>query len=515
MTVVAEWTGQHAITLRRALRLTHERFAEELGTAVRTVAKWSAEPTVVPTPEIQRALDTLLSRSSDDDRKRFALLVASAEPIPVGEVPIENLAALDRLDTDPGLRGALDWIDRLTGNASGSARRLVIGAMNAGPRRSGDRAAAVTREQVASALTGYYGTDGTHAPYRARTVTGPLQTSILTTTDWLDLAQPIGPDIDDLTLRPAAVAYPVELDARAAVARLAHVLRSDTQLVNGTLYRLTGYTADDGGLRGTVAPTEFVPYALTLDLMDGELTDAIARDDATTRGFLPLRDRYLPDLDRVLDVRSRLCVGGTLALTAIARPASRRRPADYVLLVQERSQRVLNANGRLAVVPKAFHGPLVDHAEDASIGSTLVREMEEELFGRTDVDSTLSHPVQADPFHPSRLSAPMAWLTQHPDAWHMECTGFGFNLVNGNYEFADLVVIHDDEWWARFAGRIEANWESSALRRYSSLDRNLLDTLAHSPGWSNEGLFALLQGFRRLADLGGRRVDLPDVDLEL
>lgn len=43
----------------------------------------------------------------------------------------------------------------------------------------------------------------------------------------------------------------------------------------------------------------------------------------------------------------------------------------------------------------------------------------------------------------------------------------------------------------------------------------MLDTLAHSPGWSNEGLFALLQGFRRLADLSGPRVNLPNVDLEL
>ncbi|MCF4121699.1 hypothetical protein L1785_11970 [Antribacter sp. KLBMP9083] len=79
---------------------------------------------------------------------------------------------------------------------------------------------------------------------------------------------------------------------------------------------------------------------------------------------------------------------------------------------------------------------------------------------------------------------------------------------------SEFVVVEDEEWWVRF-GRIEANGESGALRRYSSLDRDVLDTLAHSPGWSNEGLFALLQGFRRLANIGGARVDLPDVELGL
>ena len=61
-------------------------------------------------------------------------------------------------------------------------------------------------------------------------------------------------------------------------------------------------------------------------------------------------------------------------------------------------------------------------------------------------------------------------------------------------------------------GQIEAIWESNNLRRYSSRDRFLLDTLAHEPAWSTEGLFALLQGFRRLTEIGPERVDLPPVE---
>ena len=100
-------------------------------------------------------------------------------------------------------------------------------------------------------------------------------------------------------------------------------------------------------------------------------------------GSLPLRDRYLPDLASVLGVADRLCAGGALALCAFARPADPYRgPADYALLLQERSGDVVNAARQLAVIPKGFHQPLADFCGDAKIAATLRREMEEELFGR-------------------------------------------------------------------------------------------------------------------------------------
>jgi hypothetical protein len=94
----------------------------------------------------------------------------------------------------------------------------------------------------------------------------------------------------------------------------------------------------------------------------------------------------------------------------------------------------------------------------------------------------------------------------------MECTGFGLNLVSGNYEFASLIVIEDEEFWTRFAGHVEANWESAGLRLYSSLDHELLSELIQEESWSNEGLFAFLQGLRRLGERGGYRVNLPNVE---
>jgi hypothetical protein len=75
MVVVGIWTGRHATALLKALRLTNESFAAELGTAVRTVAKWNANPTLEPTPEIQLALDTFLAKAPEDAKARFALIL--------------------------------------------------------------------------------------------------------------------------------------------------------------------------------------------------------------------------------------------------------------------------------------------------------------------------------------------------------------------------------------------------------------------------------------------------------
>ena len=183
-----------------------------------------------------------------------------------------------------------------------------------------------------------------------------------------------------------------------------------------------------------------------------------------------------------------------------------------MLLVQERSASVINAAGRLAVLPKGFHQPMTDFRNDARIAVTLLREMEEELFGRDDIDNTLAGQHAADPLHPARLSAPMRWLMDNPGALRMECTGFGLNLVSGNYEFACLIVVESEEFWARYGGQVEANWESAALRQYSSLDADALAALARDERWSDEGLFALAQGLRRLRQTGGDRVGIPEIE---
>ncbi|MPY78532.1 MAG: hypothetical protein GEV04_08555 [Actinophytocola sp.] len=256
--------------------------------------------------------------------------------------------------------------------------------------------------------------------------------------------------------------------------------------------------------------SSFLEYALSADVLEGELLDAITASTDTVPGALRMRDACLPDLASVLSLSERLCAGGVVALCAIARPGDPYRGGrDYALLVQERSGEVLNASRTLAVIPKGFHQPLTDVRADARIGATLSREMDEELFGRVEVDSTCGDHRSAVPMHPARLSEPLRWLTDDSQRMRMECTGFGLNLVSGNYEFACLVVIEDEDFWCRYGGDIEANWEASGLRLYSSLDHDLLTELLADESWSNEGLFAFAQGLARLSEIGGGRVDSP------
>ena len=110
----------------------------------------------------------------------------------------------------------------------------------------------------------------------------------------------------------------------------------------------------------------------------------------------------------------------------------------------------------------------------------------------------------------------MRWLVERrrTDAYRTECVGFGINMVTGNYEFPCLIVIDDEQWWERFSGQIEANWEMARVRRYSSQDTAGLQALVADARWSNEGLFAFIEGLRRLAELDTvSRVALPEIEV--
>jgi hypothetical protein len=535
--MIKGWTSASACALQAALRMSNEAFAVRLGISPRTIAGWHQKPAMRPQSEMQQLLDALLAQASPAERERFAALVGEPGPGPAPMISHPGdggdlgagAEAERRLVSDRNIANALSRLDELAGWEPGSARREVARRLASSDRRElmdrASRRRGIGQGRIAQALSDYYGSGiGGHGRYAARLGQGStaaeISTSILTCPDWLDLDCPLAPDHDRLRAVGQGTETQASLDgyaAGAAAQRLAETLIAGTQFVDAPLYRLAGIDIARGRIGGSLAVTRFASYALTLDLLEGELADTVAAGTVPRPGSLPLRDRYLPSLDAVVDVGGRLCAGGALALCAIARPASLYRGSpDYMLLVQERSSSVINAARQLAVIPKGFHQPLADYRNDAKIAATLLREMEEELFGRTDIDGTLGEQHAADPMHPSRLSEPMRWLLEEePGALRMECTGFGLNLVSGNFEFACLIIIDSDEFWGRFGGHIEANWESSALRQYSSLDGASLAELAADDGWSNEGLFAFVQGLRRLGQVDGDRVDIPAVEWEV
>src|SRR4051812_19604454 len=97
MTVIDEWTGRHANALRAALRLTNEAFAEHLGISPRTVTKWRERPEMVPSAQLQEALDTSLRDAGPDAKLRFTSnLGLEEQPIPLDQ------AALTQLNTAIG-----------------------------------------------------------------------------------------------------------------------------------------------------------------------------------------------------------------------------------------------------------------------------------------------------------------------------------------------------------------------------------------------------------------------------
>ncbi|WFE96692.1 hypothetical protein [Micromonospora sp. WMMD987] len=83
MTPITTWTGRDATALRQAARMSVTAFAEHLGAARRTVAKWSSQgDNVLPRADMQAALDTVLTRATPEVRERFAALRATGTTPP-------------------------------------------------------------------------------------------------------------------------------------------------------------------------------------------------------------------------------------------------------------------------------------------------------------------------------------------------------------------------------------------------------------------------------------------------
>ncbi|WP_051713111.1 helix-turn-helix transcriptional regulator [Actinoalloteichus caeruleus] len=394
-----------------ALRHASEQRATERAGFQRQAGRWRAEPAGPPAT------------------------TATVDP----SAPTEEPGSLD---------SACDWLDERAGWCPGTSRDTAVGAgqdrSHAVPARS---VPTPDRSVIAGALARYYPTsaEDTAGLYGVRVDGARLGTSVVSRPEWLDLSCPLSPDRDRVRLATARRGGARPLDEHAAVRRLAEATATGVRMTDLPIYQLTNADVSTSRLAGQVELLPFTEYALTMDLLEGELTRALASGADLAPTDLPLRSALLPDMASVLDVAGRLCAGGPLALCAIARPADAYRDTgDYVLLVQRRSAQVVNAAGRLSVIPKGFHAPLTDYRADARIGATLLRELEEELFGRADVDVTVSPQRAADPMHPSRLSEPMRWLIERPGRLRVECTGFGLNLVSGNYEFASLIVIEDE-----------------------------------------------------------------------
>lgn len=460
---------------RKSAGHTQESLAAALHIDRSTVIRWEAGD-YTPLPYLRPKLARLLRQTPEQLHALFNIAGTTPPAEPLSKDIAHACAWLDqRLDWPSGA-SARSVADRLP-----SVRRDL-------PARRARRAR-VTQQQIARALRAYYGDDPVYSTY----TDGDITTSILTRADWLDLQTPLTSEHEHSTVETSTGERgTVEIDPAAALDRLAEVEAAGVRLTNDSLYRILDIDVRDDGLHTRLGVAEFLEYALTLDLLENELLDAIADGRRTEPGTLPLRDSYLPDLASVTGLSDRLCVGGIVVLTAIARPGN-----DYAVLLQDRSAAVVNAPNQRTVIPKGFHQPITDTTADAPFRVSLLRELEEELFGRTDLDGTLGPSLALAPLHEGRLSAPMRWLHHH-DALRLEITALGINLVSGNLECACLATIDNPDFWTTFAGDIEANWEAQGLEAHAALtvSRPIGPGPASTP-WNNEGLFAYVQGLNR------------------
>lgn len=89
MISVQQWTGREARVLRAALRMSARTFAEHLGVALRTVAKWEKLGSdTVPRPDTQAILDTALARADALARGRFESILARSNDGHAAHTPI-------------------------------------------------------------------------------------------------------------------------------------------------------------------------------------------------------------------------------------------------------------------------------------------------------------------------------------------------------------------------------------------------------------------------------------------
>lgn len=354
----------------------------------------------------------------------------------------------------------------------------------------------VGRADVARLLADYYGDDGLYA---AEVAGHRVQLGTFARPEWLRAVElPAG---ERATFVPPANGSGRldEVTAQAAVRRLAQAEVNRTVMVNNPLYRLLSVDFTDG-LDAAFTTVDFAHYALGLDMLEGEAVAGAAGAE------MPLRAIHLPDRASVFDLARRPCVGGLAAVVAVAR-----REGDYAVFTQERAGRVVNGSGKLATIPQAFHQPTNEVAGEVALSKTFGRELEEELLGRDD----LEEPGRAgDALHDSAASAPMAWLRARPGCLRLEATGLCINGGGGNYVFGCLAVVEDPQWWDLFGHQVSANWEADRVVRHSTRDTAGLTSLILDPRWQDIGLFTLLQGLRRLAEVGQpKRVAIPRIDL--
>lgn len=126
------WTGREARILRHALRLSVRGFADYLGLAPRTIARWeSLGRARTPRPEQQQILDTALARATEAERARFEQSLAALADDGDGTAMPGLVDVAEIREGVRSLVSAYDTTPSVSLLASASALRATVSALRA------------------------------------------------------------------------------------------------------------------------------------------------------------------------------------------------------------------------------------------------------------------------------------------------------------------------------------------------------------------------------------------------
>ncbi len=259
----------------------------------------------------------------------------------------------------------------------------------------------------------------------------------------------------------------------------------------------------------------FLMYRLGLGSLWGELMQGLVDTENNVDALVQYREKYLPrrctllpDVGTVARYKKRMCVGGIHATVAI----QRKDEEDFVIPVQQRSSIVGSGQGLITAIPEAYHQPMIFADTELPFKQTFYREFYEELLGGEEVGKKSCH-LCSDWYIKS--SKALQWL-QQPDAnYKLIMTGFGFNLMSGNYEVALLCIIKDTTFWNNYRHLLVTNWETTEhmLPLLSTKDDDALTRMLSRNDWTGSGLFSVARALTYLKMTEPKHVNIPKISV--
>lgn len=365
-------------------------------------------------------------------------------------------------------------------------------------------------------LNHFYESDGSASqlkPYRITCNGVEVTTAEYVLDEWLQLGLDLRTMSAKVVAGPTAIETWREIVEQAAPPYRKQLHTASAKLENNALYRLMKFVPGEAGSL-EFAKTKFFDYRLTPGLLGEELEKAIAESngkldlvvkDANQR--LPMRSAMLRTRAQLLNYTDRVCAGGVCVVLAMARGEP---DNDFLIPLRVRSNRVTDNQGKLAVVPCAFHQPLFGNREEAKLYYTVLREIFEEVFGKEEGERVGGKEKFDWYLHEH---AAMKWLHLNKESCVVQATCFGLNAVVGGYEFGVLVAVRDPEFWKLFGGIIDMNWEveKDMVHSVSTLDPDEIAERLLKHDWAQEAIPAFVEGLFALKQLEPERVCLPAI----